>query len=35
MLFLLDSIDPLLELLMASATSLTGRLRAARYYFLL
>jgi hypothetical protein len=35
MLFLRDSIDAFFELLMASATSFTGRLRAARYYFLL
>lgn len=35
MLFLLDIIDAFLELPMASATYLTGRLRAARYYFLL
>jgi hypothetical protein len=35
MLFLRDIIDAFLELPIASATSFTGRLSAARYYFLL
>jgi hypothetical protein len=36
MLFLLEIVEPLLEFIfMAYATYFTGRLRAARYYFLL
>lgn len=34
-LFLLDIIEALFELFIASATSFTGKLKAARYYFLL